>query len=228
MELVGLIYARISQLCAETDHALNNQVAKCESAAAVLGVPITHIFRERDSGHETADTRKDLLRARELVRARRVTHFLIHNFDRLSRTPEELVALWKEAQRHGVKVVVAMWPQFHELDLEMAKMMVRTIGMVGELEWSFIQARTTQNKQQIRNKGLVVGEGGPRFGFTWDRQNRAQAQRGAAPHLRGQLRSHCADDLQPDWRARLQLAKDRTRAQPAWLANPRCLPGQKV
>jgi DNA invertase Pin-like site-specific DNA recombinase len=174
MELSGLIYARISQVFGETDDSLDNQVGQSSTAASAIGVPINHTFRERDSGHETADTRKELLRARELVRAGRITHFFIHNFDRLSRTPEELVGLWKECQRHKVKVVVAMWPQFHDMDLEMAKMMLRMIGMVGEFEWSFIRARTTQNKARIRDKGMVVGEGGPRFGFTWDRENRSR------------------------------------------------------
>src|SRR5262245_60538344 len=138
MEPSGLSYARISQVFGETEDSLDNQNNQALAAAKVLAVPINHTFRERDSGHETADTRKELLRARALVRARRVTHFFIHNFDRLSRTPEELVALWKECQAHGVKVVVAMWPHFHDMDLEMAKMMLRMIGMVGEFEWSFI------------------------------------------------------------------------------------------
>jgi DNA invertase Pin-like site-specific DNA recombinase len=170
----GLIYARISQVFGETDDSLDNQVNHASNMASMLSVPIDFTFRERDSGHETADTRKELRKARELIRTRHVTHIFIHNFDRLSRTPEELVTLWKEANKHGVKVVVCLWPQFHDLDLEMAKMMLRMIGMVGEFEWSFIRARTTQNKARIRDQGLVVGEGGPRFGFTWDRTTRSR------------------------------------------------------
>lgn len=173
-DLAGAIYSRVSELYGETDESLDNQVNQADTAAAALHVPIRHVFRERDSGHETADTRKDLLKVRGLIRGRRITHLFIHNFDRLSRTPEELVLLWKEAQKYGVKVVVAMWPQFHDMDLEMAKMMLRMIGMVGEFEWSFIRARTTQNKQRLREKGLFVGEGGPRFGYTWDRETRSR------------------------------------------------------
>src|SRR5262249_11061235 len=116
----------------------------------------------------------ELFKVRELVRGRKISHLFVHNFDRLSRTPEELVGLWKEALAHGVKVVVVMWPQFHDLDLEMAKMVLRMIGMVGEFEWSFIRARTTQNKARIRNGGQFVGEGGPRFGFVWDKKERSR------------------------------------------------------
>jgi DNA invertase Pin-like site-specific DNA recombinase len=174
MDPSGLIYARISQVYGETDDSLDNQVDTAEKAAVAMAVPVGYTFRERDSGHETADSRVDLLQARQLVRSRKVTHFFIHNFDRLSRTPEELVSLWKECLQYGVKVVCCMWPQFHDLDLETAKFLLRMLGMVGEFEWSFIRARTTQNKQQIRDKGLVVGEGGPRFGFTWDRETRSR------------------------------------------------------
>src|SRR5262245_52577714 len=129
MDPRGLIYARISQVYGETDDSLDNQVDTAEKAATAMAVPIGYTFRDRDSGHETADSRVGLLQARELVRSRKVTHVFIHNFDRLSRTPEELVLLWKECLRHGVKVVVCLWPQFHDLDLEMAKMVLRMVGM---------------------------------------------------------------------------------------------------
>src|SRR5262245_21203973 len=113
----GLNYTRISQVFRETDDSLENQLNHNKAAAGVLGVPIADEDRhtERDSGHETADTRKVLLRVRAKVRSRKYTHLFIHNFDRLSRTPEELVMLWKECLAHGVKMVVAMWPQFHSM-----------------------------------------------------------------------------------------------------------------
>jgi DNA invertase Pin-like site-specific DNA recombinase len=173
----GAIYARISDMFNEKEDSLDNQVSHCDLFASDQNVPIPaeYVFRERDSGHETADTRKVLLKLRELIRSRRITHLFIHNFDRLSRTPEELVILWKEALEHGVKVICCMFPVFHVMeDVQMAKMLLRMVGQAAENEWYLIRARTTQNKQQIRNRGLVVGEGGPRFGFVWDRETRSR------------------------------------------------------
>jgi site-specific DNA recombinase len=169
--LPGSIYGRISSVYGEKIASLDNQVEKCSFVANKMEVPISpeFILRERDSGHETIDTREDLLKVRKWAREGRISMVFIHAWDRLSRTPEELVSVWQEFRSQGVQVVCIQNP-IHELDLSLAKMILRMQGMVGEMEWEYIRRRTTENKQQLRDKGLRVGEGGPLYGYRWVRR----------------------------------------------------------
>jgi DNA invertase Pin-like site-specific DNA recombinase len=170
--LPGSIYGRISSVYGEKIASLDNQVEKCEFVAGRMevAVPAEFVLRERDSGHETIDTRVDLLRVRQWAREGRISAVFIHAWDRLSRTPEELVLVWQELRRQGVQVICIQNP-IHELDLSLAKMILRMQGMVGEMEWEYIRRRTSENKQQLRDKGLRVGEGGPLYGYAWLRRD---------------------------------------------------------
>ena len=117
--LPGSIYARISSVYGERTSSLDNQVDKSTGINAKMGIatPADLILRERDSGHETIDTRKDLLRLRQWARDGRISSVTIHAWDRLSRTPEELVSVWKEFRSHGVQVICIQNP-IHDLDLD--------------------------------------------------------------------------------------------------------------
>lgn len=170
--LPGVIYARISSLYGERADSLDNQSDRSGLVAAKMEVPVLpdYIFKERDSGHETIDTRVDLLKVRRLAREGKISHVFIHAWDRLSRTPEELVSVWKEFNSYGVQVVCIQSP-VHDLDISLAKMILRMQGMVGEMEWEYIRRRTTENKQNIRDRGKRVGEGGPLFGYKWLRRD---------------------------------------------------------
>jgi DNA invertase Pin-like site-specific DNA recombinase len=167
---LGCIYARISKVYGEGEGSLKNQIDQCGVLGAEMKIPVPAdmILRERDSGHETIDTRKDMLQLRQWAREGRLRWVLIHAWDRFSRTPEELVTVWKELRNHGVEVICLRNP-VHELDLSLAKLILRIQGIAGEMEWEYVARRTTENKQRIRDEGRRVGEGGPLFGYRWKR-----------------------------------------------------------
>jgi DNA invertase Pin-like site-specific DNA recombinase len=173
--LPGAIYSRISSVYGERADSLDNQDEKCAIIAAKMGIAVPPEFRvkERDSGHETIDTRPKLLQIRRWAREGRISTVFNHAWDRLSRTPEELVSVWQELRGQGVEVVCIQNP-IHDLDLSLAKMILRMQGMVGEMEWEYIRRRTTENKERIRADGRRVGEGGPIFGYRWVRDLRGR------------------------------------------------------
>jgi DNA invertase Pin-like site-specific DNA recombinase len=169
--LPGCIYARISSVYGERITSLDNQEEKCFFVASKMGIPVpaSLILKERDSGHETVDTRVDLLKVRQWAREGRISAVFIHAWDRLSRTPEELVSVWQELRAQGVQVVCLSSP-VHELDIITAKTILRVQGMIGDMEFEYIRRRTTENKQRLRDAGKRVGEGGPLFGYKWLRR----------------------------------------------------------
>ena len=132
-----------------------------------VAIPDDLILKERDSGHETMDTRTDLLRVRRWARDGRVSPG-VH--PRLGPTIADARRSSCRSGRscvpRGVEVICIQNP-IHDLDLSLAKMIHRMQGMVGEMEWEYIRRRTTENKQRLRDEGKRVGEGGPLFGYRW-------------------------------------------------------------
>jgi hypothetical protein len=72
--LTGFIYGRISSVYGERESSLRTQKDRCSYIAQEKSVtiPDEFVLLERDSGHETIDTRKRLLEARLLAREGKV------------------------------------------------------------------------------------------------------------------------------------------------------------
>jgi DNA invertase Pin-like site-specific DNA recombinase len=175
-EDVACIYARISQMYGETEDNLDTQevMGREFAAARAFHLPNDLIFREKDSGHDSADDRVLLLRLRQLARDRRFGQLIIKNTDRLARDPISLVTLWEEFIRQGIKVHFIQAPTEAT---PAGKMLLILRGMGHELEWELIRQRTTDKKNNIRRAGKIVGEGGPKFGFKWVRDEEGRITR---------------------------------------------------
>jgi DNA invertase Pin-like site-specific DNA recombinase len=173
---IACIYARISQMFGETEDNLDTQEVMGREFASThdLMLPDDLIFREKDSGHDSADDRVLLLRLRQLARERRFGHLIIKNTDRLARDPISLVTLWEEFIRQGIKVHFIQAPTEAT---PAGKMLLILRGMGHELEWDLIRQRTTDKKNGIRKSGKIVGEGGPKFGFKWLRDEEGRITR---------------------------------------------------
>jgi DNA invertase Pin-like site-specific DNA recombinase len=166
--LPGVIYTRISRKFGEGEGSLDNQYERCARKAEADGVsiPTQWVFRERDSGFETWDSRVEMMKVRQLALSGKISTIYIHAWDRLSRVQSELPHVWRELRRQGVNVVSIFCP-VDQMDELTASIVLGAIGTATEMELHNIRRRTTENKQRIRDAGKRVGEGGPRFGYKW-------------------------------------------------------------
>jgi DNA invertase Pin-like site-specific DNA recombinase len=168
-ELPTAIYCRISQQYATTEESLDSQerlnLRWCAERNYV--VPPDFIFREKDSGYETADDRTVLVRLRELVRQGKVGRVIAYNTDRLSREPIELLSLIKEFRQGGCKTEFVLFDVDPSTPQGKVALFIR--GFADEIEWTQIAERTTRKRREIRASGRRVGENGPVFGYRWVR-----------------------------------------------------------
>lgn len=165
------LYCRISQQYAATEESLDSQerlnLVRCSERG--YEVPEDWVFREKDSGHETADDRVVLLRLRELVRSGQVGRVVCYNTDRLSREPIELMSLCAEFRKAGCTVEFVLYDVDPSTPQGKVALFIR--GFADEIEWTQIKERTTRKRREIRASGRRVGEGGPRFGYRWVRDS---------------------------------------------------------
>jgi DNA invertase Pin-like site-specific DNA recombinase len=167
------IYARISNRYDEKTDSLSTQRDSSLKFAASRSLPVNPdwIFQERDSGYETGDERVDLLRVRELARLGKIGGVIFHDTDRLSREPIELCSLVQEFRRNEAEVHFVLTPTE---DTVTGKAMLFLRGVGHEMEWLAIKERTTRIKDAIVASGRFVGEGGARFGYSWDKATRTR------------------------------------------------------
>jgi site-specific DNA recombinase len=165
------LYCRISQQYAATEESLDSQerlnLDRCRERG--YAVPEDMIFREKDSGHETADDRVVLMRLRELVRQGKVGRVVCYNTDRLSREPIELMSLCAEFRKAGCTIEFVLYDVDPSTPQGKVALFIR--GFADEIEWTQIKERTTRKRREIRASGRRVGEGGPRFGYRWVRDD---------------------------------------------------------
>jgi DNA invertase Pin-like site-specific DNA recombinase len=167
------VYARISNRYDEKTDSLNTQRDACLKFAGREGFPVNPdwVELERDSGYETADERVGLLRIRQLARDGRIGGVILHNTDRLSREPIELCSLVQELRRNDAEIHFVLAPME---DTPTGKAMLFLRGVGHEMEWLAIRERTTRIKDEIVASGRFVGEGGPRYGYRWDKATRSR------------------------------------------------------
>ena len=169
LESPTAIYCRISQQYAATEESLDSQerlnLARC--AERNYPAPTELIFREKDSGHETADDRAELVKLRELVRQGKIGRIICYNTDRLSREPIELLSLCAEFRKAGCRIEFVLYDVDPSTPQGKVALFIR--GFADEIEWTQIKERTTRKRREIRESGRRVGEGGPRFGYRWVR-----------------------------------------------------------
>jgi DNA invertase Pin-like site-specific DNA recombinase len=166
-------YCRVSDEHGDADDSLHTQLASIRQFADARGleIPPDLVVFERFSGMKTADIRPGLGRIRELARVGAIGGVIVHNTERLARDMTDLQVLVEEFRRRGCRVHCVLVPIE---DNSTGKVMLAIRGWAHEVEWELIQERTMRVKKEIRDAGQLVGEGGGRYGLTWDKKTRTR------------------------------------------------------
>lgn len=162
----AVIYTRVSTRNQEDNTSLASQLRACKDFAAKHNLTVLDYFSDVYSGADLYD-RKGLNAARELIRARRVQAFIVHDNDRLARKFAHLAILAEECSRHDVELHFVIAP----LDQSPEGQLLRYIkGYVAEIEREKIKERTQRGIRQKIESGQFVRMGGDVYGYRFDKE----------------------------------------------------------
>jgi site-specific DNA recombinase len=148
MEKLTIGYARVSSReQAEDTNALNQQIARLESAGA------KHILTDIEQGKKDDRTQyQELIR---LVEARKVEKVFITRIDRITRSLPTLRKIIDIFQKYDVHLVIL--DQNLDLSTPQGKLMLNMLGVLAEWEVDLLSERIKRGKEHQRNQSWANG-----------------------------------------------------------------------
>ena len=167
------IYARVSARAQlEFGTSLDTQVALCQAAATAAGYTVSehHVWRETHSG-ATLD-RPALSEVRETSRRRSMDAIWVYQWDRLSRSPVDLLHIITEFGDHGVLVQFVIGATDSSPE---GQLLTFIEGCVAEQELHQIINRSRRGKLAAAKNGVFpVGDGRGVYGYQYHSEHRTR------------------------------------------------------
>jgi site-specific DNA recombinase len=192
VDKIAATYSRVSNPNDARDASLDTQEEAQVALWERLGycVPREYRLRERYSGMESIYDRPVLNHLRDLVAGGHVQGVSAYDTDRLARDPNELLTVVRDNIKHKVETKFVQCD--HVIEGRIGEMVLYMKGFASALEYDAIRDRTMRGTQKIRQKGLWVGGGPPRYGLMYVRDERGRlaedrrrvADPGSAPVVR--------------------------------------------
>jgi DNA invertase Pin-like site-specific DNA recombinase len=182
---LGLTYSRVSNPNDKREASLESQeeaqVALLESRG--FHIPPELRFRERYTGMESIYDRPVLCHIRDLIETGRVQAMSAYDTDRLARDPRHLLTVVADNHKRGVQTLFVKCD--HATEGRIGEMILYMKGFASAMEWDAVKDRTMRGRQKILQKGQWVGNGTPKYGYTWNKEERSRnANPDTAPIVR--------------------------------------------
>jgi DNA invertase Pin-like site-specific DNA recombinase len=184
---IAATYSRVSNPNDARDASLDTQEEAQVALWEKLGysVPREYRLRERYTGMESIYDRPVLNQIRDLVASGRVQGVSAYDTDRLARDPNELLAVVRDNIKHKVETKFVQCD--HVTEGRIGEMILYMKGFASALEYDAIRDRTMRGKQKILSLGQWVGNGKPKYGLIFIKDEggrRRVANPDTAPHVR--------------------------------------------
>jgi DNA invertase Pin-like site-specific DNA recombinase len=171
---IAATYSRVSNPNDVRDASLDTQEEAQIALWEKLGytVPSEYRFRERYTGMESIYDRPVLNQLRDLVAAGRIQGASAYDTDRLARDPSELLTVVRDNMKHKVETKFVRCD--HALEGRIGELILYMKGFASALEYDAIRDRTMRGTQKIRQQGLCVGGGAPKYGLIYVRDQKGR------------------------------------------------------
>ncbi|WP_371575241.1 recombinase family protein [Streptomyces sp. NBC_01314] len=161
------------------DDSITTQVEDVEALATSRGLKLAHIYRDSDiSAAElpgrTSKTRPDFNAMMAAVNRGEISHILVRNTDRLTRSRRERVDVYEALARHSVSLLV-----LRGVDVDLASASGRLVaGVLAEVAAHEVEAQSERTRRALRRRlelGLPAGSARV-FGYTADSLELVEAE----------------------------------------------------
>jgi site-specific DNA recombinase len=155
------------------EHTIKTQTDAALDYARDHGYAVSSdaIYQEYFTGAELYD-RPLLNELRDRIKAGEFDALICYSTDRLSRNPIHLAIIAEECERKTCQLSFVTEP----LDTSPEAGLIRYIkGYAASIEREKLKERTKRQRSEIINSGHLTCQGGPKYGYRWDKQHRTRA-----------------------------------------------------